>query len=427
MNSVQDEISWKTLTEGERREVVAIERAYGHARFVSNIVLEQYLAERRLDTERASTLAEAFRKLEITRFALREYCRSLAQTTEKNHTVQETPHPTSSSLKNNRELTVTPNNTQTATGDAWRKYRVEKVTHSNKAPRLAPRDFNIELSFSEKADLEKLEKILRIRNYSQKTNKSYRTALKGVFDYCHGLGVELRELTDDALTEYASGLIAAGYSHEVLRLLRAALTLYFAEVVGRPRIFPALMKMKRAKKVPVVLSRGEVQRILAVVRNEKHRLMISLLYSSGLRVSEVVKLRVRDVNIEGMQLTVRGGKGKKDRVSMLSEAQLELLHKFYDTKSAHEYVFVSGAAAGKALSVRSLQHVFERALLASGVKKQASCHSLRHSFATHLLVGGTDIRLIQKLLGHSNVSTTAIYTRVANRQLAVVASPLKSF
>lgn len=303
--------------------------------------------------------------------------------------------------------------------------RAPKPANSTPASQAATCNEDL-LSAQDTAELEKMRKLLLVKNYASKTQKSYLGAVRRLMLHAGKLDKNINDLTDSEILDYAASYKERNYSHEVLRMLRAALYFYFVGVHGVPRNLPMLAGMRREKKIPQVLSGAEIARILGCVANEKHKLMLSLLYSSGLRVSEVVKLRVRDVDIDGLQLTVRGGKGKKDRISILSEAQLVLLNNFYEDKAAHEFIFVSQAGQGKSLSVRSLQHVFERALAKSGVKKRASCHSLRHSFATHLLEGGTDLRHIQKLLGHSHIATTTIYARVAKRHLATIASPLKA-
>lgn len=152
--------------------------------------------------------------------------------------------------------------------------------------------------------------------------------------------------------------------------------------------------------------------------------MVSLMYSSGLRVSEVVKIRIADIDLAQYALMVRQGKGKKDRLTILSEKQMRLLREFMGAKEGRDFLFDSAQRPGKALAVRSLQKVVEVAVRRAGVKSGASAHSLRHSFATHLLEGGTDLRHIQKLLGHEHIRTTQTYTHVAKRSLRQIQSPL---
>ena len=152
--------------------------------------------------------------------------------------------------------------------------------------------------------------------------------------------------------------------------------------------------------------------------------MISMLYGSGLRISEVVRVRVGEVDVEGMTLVVREGKGRKDRMTIISGKLVDELKCFMDGKAAGDYLFESGHNRGEHLSVRSLQAVFQRAVKKSGLAVKVTPHDFRHSFATHLLEKGVDIRYIQKLLGLRSLNTTTIYTKVSKPALQGIRSPL---
>ena len=180
---------------------------------------------------------------------------------------------------------------------------------------------------------------------------------------------------------------------------------------------------KRPKRLPVVLSKEEVNLLLAAVGNQKHKLVLSLMYSAGLRVSEVVKLKAEDVDLANKILWVRQGKGGKDRQRIVSDKLINDLQRGINQRKVGEYLF-SGQKPGSHLSTRSVEKIFSRVLTGAGIKKQATCHSLRHSFATHLLESGVDIRYIQTLLGHKNLATTQIYTQVSNQFLSDIKSPL---
>lgn len=179
---------------------------------------------------------------------------------------------------------------------------------------------------------------------------------------------------------------------------------------------------KKEHRLPTILSKEEILRIAQALENPKHRLMIELMYASGLRVSEVVRLRVQGVNLDELTLFVRDGKGKKDRLTVFSERLKQPLSYQTEGKGPNELVFPG--PEGKTLTTRSVQKVFQGALAASGTRKNATCHTLRHSFATHLLEAGTDIRYIQELLGHARLETTRVYTNVRNPRLLKVRSPL---
>ncbi len=180
---------------------------------------------------------------------------------------------------------------------------------------------------------------------------------------------------------------------------------------------------KRPKRLPVVLSKDEVFRLLDSVLNPKHKLILALMYSAGLRVSEVVKLKVEDIDFDNKILWVRQGKGRKDRQTVISEKLIGTLGQLVGQKIVGDYLF-SGQKPKIHLSTRSVEKIFQKALAAADIRKKATCHSLRHSFATHLLESGTDIRYIQQLLGHRSLVTTQIYTKVSNKFLSQIKSPL---
>ena len=179
---------------------------------------------------------------------------------------------------------------------------------------------------------------------------------------------------------------------------------------------------KRSKKLPIVLSREEIKNIIEAIKNPKHKLIISLAYGAGLRISEVISLKVKDVNLEELTIHLKNAKGKKDRITIFSEKiKTDLRHLIAD-KNPNNYLFES--ERGGKLTERTAQKVFENALRKAGIKKDATFHSLRHSFATHLLENGVDVRYVQELLGHQNIRTTQIYTQVTNPKLKNIRSPL---
>ncbi len=197
---------------------------------------------------------------------------------------------------------------------------------------------------------------------------------------------------------------------------------YFFRVVLKVPFLVKLEIMRRPKRLPVVLTREEIGRILAVVKNCKYWLLLSVAYGSGLRVSEVVALLVRDLDFEQMLMFVRDGKGGKDRVTLFSEKIEDALRSVIAGRDARDLVFES--ERGGKLSSRTAQKIFERAARTAGIMRGATFHSLRHSFATHLLENGVDIRYVQGLLGHSNIRTTQRYTHVTAYGLRRIRSPL---
>lgn len=272
--------------------------------------------------------------------------------------------------------------------------------------------------------LENLRLTLKVRNYSPATVKAYTRDMLSFADWLQRRGERLAPLVHERTAmEYMLARRERGCSNQSLRGFRAALKL-FCESNGKNLEFRLIRTTRGDRPLPVVLSAEEIGRLLAAIKNRKHWVMVSLMYSSGLRVSEVVKLRVANLDLADNTVIVERGKGRKDRLTILSKTQRDVLGEFMRGKPGYAYLFESGQRSGRPMAVRSLQKVVERAILAAGINKAASSHSLRHSFATHLLEGGTDIRHIQKLLGHEHIRTTTTYTRVAKTTLRQIVSPL---
>jgi site-specific recombinase XerD len=182
-------------------------------------------------------------------------------------------------------------------------------------------------------------------------------------------------------------------------------------------------RVKMGKKLPVVLSLQEIQAIFSAVGNLKHRAVLMTIYSAGLRLSEVVHLKVSDVDSQRMTIRVQQGKGQKDRYTLLGQRTLDILRDYWKEYRPSGWLF-AGKTESEPLSVSSVQKVFEKALLRAGIKKPASVHTLRHSFATHLLEAGTDLFHIQHLLGHTSLKTTAVYLHLSRKGMGDLASPV---
>jgi site-specific recombinase XerD len=267
--------------------------------------------------------------------------------------------------------------------------------------------------------LERFGEEMRLRGYAPRTRKAYlghaRRLLAGVHpgdDLAAGLRAHvLQRLRDD------------GVSRPYHNQLISALRLFCTTVLGRPPHQLPLERPRKERRLPTVLSRDELQRFLAAIRNPKHRAILAMAYSAGLRVSEVVRLRPEDLDRERGLVRVRGGKSRKDRYTLLSATALALVDAYLDGSPPGRWLF-PGARPGRHLSARSVQKVTAAARRRAGIAKPVTPHILRHSFATHLLETGTDVRLIQELLGHASVRTTEIYTHVSRRRLRHIRSPL---
>jgi integrase/recombinase XerD len=193
-------------------------------------------------------------------------------------------------------------------------------------------------------------------------------------------------------------------------------------VLNRERFFFEIPRPKKPLKLPNVLAISQVEKLFSKLENLKHKTMLYLTYSAGLRVSEVVNLRIKDIHSERMVINIKGGKGKKDRMVILSEGILDLLRRYFSVYRPKDWLF-EGQYRGSQYSARSLQQVFHRAKDDAKILQDVTFHSLRHSYATHLHESGTDIKLIQELLGHNDLKTTLRYTHVSTRTLTNIQSP----
>lgn len=267
--------------------------------------------------------------------------------------------------------------------------------------------------------LDKLETELKIRGFSDQTVKSYLFHNKKFMSFANK-PVDLVEKED--IKKYMAHLIADKKQKPAsVSLAMSALRFAYDEMLGKG-LFTTLKLPKSEKKLPVVLSKEEIKKMLDATKNLKHHLLIQMLYSSGLRVSECINLKVHDLDLEEKFGTVRSGKGRKDRNIILSDTVIRNL-KTYLSQRTHQSSYIFNVK-GNVMSVRQAQKIVQNAAKKTGLNKKVFCHALRSSFATHLLEGGTDIRIIQELLGHANLATTQRYTKVSREQLRKVRSPL---
>lgn len=260
---------------------------------------------------------------------------------------------------------------------------------------------------------------LRVRNYSPKTETIY---IHNVARFAKHFGRAPDELTAEDIRSYLVHLMNKGVSWSAFNQAVCALRFFYGVTLARPEVVPHITYPRTSKKLPTVLSAQEVTGLLQAVRNPKHRAVLITVYATGLRISEALSLKVTDIDSERMVITVRQGKGRKDRTVMLSPHLLAVLRTYARQARPREWLF-PGRLAEKPLHATAVQRAFVRARVAAGLRKHASVRTLRHSFATHLLEAGTDLRLIQTLLGHRSLRTTAIYTHVSAERLHNTASP----
>ena len=201
-----------------------------------------------------------------------------------------------------------------------------------------------------------------------------------------------------------------------------ALKFYFEQVLGRDKQYYDLPRPKKPLKLPGVLAEEEVVALLGRVKNLKHKAMLMAGYAGGLRVSEIVRLKIGDIDSKRMMIHIHGAKGKKDRMVPLSKTLLEVLRTYY--KAYQPVNFIFEGQFGDHYSERSVQAILQEAKKIAGISKKGSVHILRHSYATHLMECGTDVRIIQELLGHNNIKTTMLYTHVSKKDIGKIESPL---
>ena len=266
--------------------------------------------------------------------------------------------------------------------------------------------------------LGKIENELELRNYSKKTIKSYLICLSDFFRYTK---IVKKDPDINIIKKYLLEKQEKGQSGQTINLHLNAIKYFYRKIFKSP-VEINIKFAKTSKKLPVVLSRSEIEKIIDSIKNRKHKLIISLSYGAGLRVSEVVNLKVKDISIEDLTIHVKQAKGKRDRITVLPKRLKLEIASFVTGKNNNDYLIVSDR--GGRLTDRTAQKKFENALKKSGIKKDATFHSLRHSFATHLLENGVDIRYVQELLGHQNIRTTQIYTKVTNPSIKNIKSPL---
>lgn len=270
----------------------------------------------------------------------------------------------------------------------------------------------------------KIKDELRLRNYSCKTIESYIFCLTDYFKYLKNIK---REPDVGVIKKYLLEKQDRGLSSQTVNLYLQSIKYFYRDVCKNNENIE-IRFAKTPSKLPVVLSRAEIEKIIASISNQKHRLLIALSYGCGLRVSEIIDLKVKDIDLNELIVHLKGAKGNKDRITIFPERLKNDIMNLIASKAGNEYLFISQlgtrlpARQGK-LTERTAQKIFENALKKTGIKKEATFHSLRHSFATHLLENGVDVRYVQELLGHRNIRTTQIYTQVTNPKLKNIKSP----
>ena len=284
-------------------------------------------------------------------------------------------------------------------------------------------DTGFQLSESSQKALEAMHQKIVLKGFSPSTLKTYKNFFSKFL--CYFNSRDLKDVRKEEIEAFLYKLVVKEkLSESAQNQFVNAIKFYYEQVLGQPREFYDIQRPKKSNDLPNVLCKGDIKKILNQPKNIKHRAILATIYSAGLRIGEVLNLRIEDIRSEEGYIFIKGGKGKKDRRTILSPKLLELLRDYYKKEKPAYWLF-EGQAGGR-YSTRSIQAIFRRATREAGISPWATPHTLRHSFATHLLQQGVSLRHIQDLLGHSSSRTTEIYTHILKVNNKSFESPLDS-
>lgn len=307
-------------------------------------------------------------------------------------------------------------------GVAWingHSFFKEKIVRDNEPVDITwyrNRPKNSHFKYAPEAYLQKLE----LKRYALNTCKIYISLFEKFINHYPDHDVDT--LSEQEIRRYLQLLIQQHKSNSYINQTINSIKFYYEVVMGMPNRFYSIERPRKEKKLPQVLSKPDVITMIEHTSNMKHRCIISLLYSAGLRRSELLNLKLTDIDSKRMIIYIRNAKNNKDRYSLLSIKALKDLRIYYKQWQPKEYLFES--PTGQKYSGKSVAAIVARAAKKANIKKSVTPHMLRHSFATHLLESGTDLRYIQTLLGHSSTRTTEIYTQVALNSFKLIKNPL---
>ncbi len=267
----------------------------------------------------------------------------------------------------------------------------------------------------------KYVEILQLKAYSLSTINTYRNEFAQLLQTLKGNNVD--DLDAERLRSYFLYCInVLKLSENTMHSRINAVKFYFEQILKREKFFIEIPRPKKPSILPKVIDVKDIKKLFVVTENLKHQVILKLCYGMGLRVSEIVNLKITDIDSQRMQVLVEQAKGKKDRYVNLPQSILEQLRAYYTEYKPKKYLFEG--QYGEQYSIRSCQQVFQDAMQKAKINKKVGIHGLRHSFATHLLENGTDVKFIQELLGHNDIKTTLRYTHVSKKSLANIKSPL---
>ena len=269
---------------------------------------------------------------------------------------------------------------------------------------------------------EQMQRDMVLRNLSPKTQYLYHNAARGLEDH---FGRPPDQLNENEVKAFLVSIVKdRKLSQSTLKITYSALRFLYETTLKKKWIIEQIPYPKTTKPLPHVLDKSEIRRIIDATVNLKQKAMLMVTYSAGLRARETACLKITDIDSTRMMIRVVQGKGNKDRYTLLSTVALETLREYWKEYRPKDWLFTRGDDPAQHVPVTSIQTAFKRAKRQANLRKPASCHTLRHSFATHLLEAGVDLHTIQVLLGHSSIRTTTVYLHVSKRSLAKVMSPL---
>ena len=270
--------------------------------------------------------------------------------------------------------------------------------------------------------MEKTDQYLSVGHYSPLTIRNYLSELRYLFVYY--AGVNPQDFTEDMVMQYLLYLSKTlGCSRVKCKMAAQSISFFFRHVLKQPYVIPTVIYPRKSTKLPAVMSATETKALIDGVKNMKHRTIIMLLYSTGMRLGEIARTRIADIDSKNMRIKVVQGKGAKDRYTILSEQVLHELRAYYIIYKPKEYLF-NGCATGRPMSMRNIQHLVQKAIAQIGLdSKNYTVHTIRHSFATHLVDNGTNLHTVKELLGHSNLQTTLRYLHLTSTRLQGITNP----
>ena len=270
--------------------------------------------------------------------------------------------------------------------------------------------------------MEKTNQYLSLGHYSPLTIRNYLSELRYLFVYY--ADVNPQDFTEDMVMQYLLYLSKTlGCSRVKCKMAAQSISFFFRHVLKQAYVIPTVIYPRKSTKLPAVMSAAEIKALIDGVKNIKHRTIIMLLYSTGMRLGEIARLRITDIDSKNMRIKVVQGKGSKDRYTILSEQVLQELRAYYIIYKPKEYLF-NGSRPGRPISMRNIQHLVQKALAQIGLdSKNYTVHTIRHSFATHLVDNGTDLHTVKELLGHSNLQTTMRYMHLTPKRIQGIVNP----